>query len=153
MKHVNLLLLASSLMLSCPALAQEYKQVWSDEFDNLEDKNWNFEEGTRDQGFGNWELEKYHKANASVGMAPDGKSKSLIITAKRDMTSARLYSKDKVSFKYGKLEARVMIPKTANGLWPAFWMLGQSGTWPSCGEIDILEMGHQDGIRQGLQDR
>ena len=54
MKHVNLLLLASSLMLSCPALAQEYKQVWSDEFDNLEDKNWNFEEGTRDQGFGNW---------------------------------------------------------------------------------------------------
>lgn len=152
MKHVNLLLLASSLMLSCPALAQEYKQVWSDEFDNLEDKNWNFEEGTRDQGFGNWELERYHKANASVGMAPDG-SKSLIITAKPDMTSARLYSKDKVSFKYGKLEARVMIPKTANGLWPAFWMLGQSGTWPSCGEIDILEMGHKDGIGKSLQER
>ena len=54
MKHVNLLLLASSLMLSCPDLAQKYKQVWSDEFNNLEDKNWNFEEGTRDQGFGNW---------------------------------------------------------------------------------------------------
>lgn len=135
------------------AHAQDYKQVWADEFDNLEDKYWNFEEGSRDNGYGNWELEQYHKANASVGMAPDGISKSLIITAKPDLTSSRLYTKDKVSFKYGKLEARIMIPKTANGLWPAFWMLGQNGTWPSCGEIDILEMGHKDGITKGLQDR
>ena len=153
MKNVNLLLLASSMMFSAvSAFAQDYKQVWADEFDNLEDKYWNFEEGTRDQGYGNWELEQYHKANASIGMAPDGVSKSLIITAKPDLTSARLYTKDKVSFKYGKLEARVMIPKTANGLWPAFWLLGQNGTWPSCGEIDILEMGHANGIAQGLQE-
>lgn len=156
MKHVNLLLLASLMMPSTSLLAQEYKQVWADEFNNLgnvEESTWNFEIGSRDNGYGNWELESYQKTNATVGYAPDGTTKALVITAKPDMTSARLFTKDKVSFKYGKLEASIMIPKTANGLWPAFWLLGNSGTWPSCGEIDILEMGHADGIKNGTQER
>lgn len=156
MRRINLLLLASLLISPIAAFAQEYKEVWADEFNNLgavDEKNWNFEIGNSNNGFGNWELESYQKANAAVGYAPDGSTKALIITAKPDMTSARLYSKNKVSFKYGKLEARIMIPKTANGLWPAFWMLGNAGTWPSCGEIDILEMGHYDGISQGTQER
>lgn len=49
----------------------------------------------------------------------------------------------KVEFKYGSVEARIKLPNLANGLWPAFWLLGSSfykGTgWPFCGEIDILE--------------
>ena len=90
---------------------------------------------------------------SEISTWPDGTTKALIITAKPDLTSARLFTKDKVSFKYGKLETRIMIPKTANGLWPAFWLLGNTGTWPSCGEIDVLEMGHADGIKNGTQEK
>lgn len=156
MKHFNLLLLASSLMFTAPTFGQNYKMVWADEFNNVgsvDEGTWNYEIGNRDNGFGNWELENYQKANATVGLAPDGTTKALIITAKPDLTSARLFTKDKVSFKYGKLETRIMIPKTANGLWPAFWLLGNTGTWPSCGEIDVLEMGHADGIKNGTQEK
>lgn len=156
MKHLNLLLFASSMMFVAPAYGQDYKQVWADEFNNVgsvDEKTWNYEIGNYNQGFGNWELESYQKANATVGLAPDGTTKALIITAKPDLTSARLFTKDKVSFKYGKLETRIMIPKTANGLWPAFWLLGNTGTWPSCGEIDVLEMGHFDGIKNGTQEK
>lgn len=156
MKHLNLLLFASSMMFVAPAYGQDYKQVWADEFNNVgsvDERTWNYEIGNRDNGFGNWELESYQKANATVGLAPDGTTKALIITAKPDLTSARLFTKDKVSFKYGKLETRIMIPKTANGLWPAFWLLGNTGTWPSCGEIDVLEMGHFDGIKNGTQEK
>ena len=156
MKHLNLLLFASSMMFVAPAYGQDYKQVWADEFNNVgsvDERTWNFETGNYNQGFGNWELENYSKANATVGLAPDGTTKALIISAKPDLTSARLFTKDKVSFKYGKLETRIMIPKTANGLWPAFWLLGNTGTWPSCGEIDVLEMGHFDGIKNGTQEK
>ena len=156
MKHLNLLLFASSMMFVAPAYGQNYKQVWADEFDNVgsvDERTWNFETGNYNQGFGNWELENYSKANATVGLAPDGTTKALIISAKPDFTSARLFTKDKVSFKYGKLETRIMIPKTANGLWPAFWLLGNTGTWPSCGEIDVLEMGHADGIKNDTQEK
>ena len=103
MKHLNILLFASSMMFVAPAYGQGYKQVWADEFDNVgsvDERTWNFETGNYNQGFGNWELENYSKANATVGLAPDGKTKALIITAKPDLTSARLFTKDKVSFKY-----------------------------------------------------
>jgi beta-glucanase (GH16 family) len=57
-------------------------------------------------------------------------------------TSARLNTYGKVSFHYGRIEARLKLPK-GTGTWPAFWMLGNSigtGTnWPACGEIDIME--------------
>ncbi len=29
------------------------------------------------------------------------------------------------------------------GLWPAFWTLGSTGTWPAAGEIDIFEVVHR----------
>ena len=60
MKHLNLLLFASSMMFVAPAYGQDYKKVWADEFDNVgavNETTWNYEIGTRDNGFGNWELE------------------------------------------------------------------------------------------------
>lgn len=48
------------------------------------------------------------------------------------------------------------MPKTGNGLWPAFWMKGadnDSIPWPMCGELDIIELGHVDGIKRGISDR
>ena len=51
------------------------------------------------------------------------------------------------TFQYGKVEASIKLPKTANGLWPAFWMMGDNDRqWPACGEIDIMEMGEKAGI-------
>lgn len=152
MKKATLLLLASLLMPSASSFAQEYKQVWSEEFDNVgavDEKTWNFDTGK----FYNQELETYSRDNAVVGLAPDGKTTALVITAKPDFTSARLQSQNKVTFKYGKLEASIMLPKTANGLWPAFWLMGNQGEWPACGEIDVMEMGHSNGISQGTTEK
>ena len=56
-------------------------------------------------------------------------------------TSAKLLTKDRVSFKYGKIEARIKVP-AGSGAFPAFWMLGQDidqNPWPGTGEIDIME--------------
>ena len=55
-------------------------------------------------------------------------------------TSARLLSKDKFSFKYGKIEALAKLTERV-GTWTAIWMLGNNistGGWPACGEIDTM---------------
>jgi beta-glucanase (GH16 family) len=75
---------------------------------------------------------------------------------KDSVTSGRVNTNGKFSFKYGKIEASIKLPKTANGLWPAFWLLGVDFTtagWPQCGEIDIMEMGNKEGIDNAMQDR
>lgn len=54
-----------------------------------------------------------------------------------DFISGRINSEGKVDFTYGRIEARIKMPD-AEGVWPAFWMLG-NGTWPDTGEIDIME--------------
>jgi beta-glucanase (GH16 family) len=135
-----------------------YELYWSDEFDGTElnTENWTLEEGSH--GWGNNELQCYtaRKENARV---EDGR---LVMTAIKEdyngapVTSARLITKHKVTFKYGYVVASVKLPKTADGLWPAFWMMGDDIDelgWPRCGEIDIFEMGHADGIKAGVQDR
>jgi beta-glucanase (GH16 family) len=56
-------------------------------------------------------------------------------------TSARLLSKGKFEFKYGKVEVSAKLPAGV-GTWPAIWMLGANANtvgWPDCGEIDIME--------------
>ena len=67
-------------------------------------------------------------------------------------TSARIKSNGRFSTQYGRVEARMKLPR-GQGLWPAFWMLGENITtvgWPECGEIDIMEvLGHQSGILYG----
>ncbi len=59
----------------------------------------------------------------------------------RNYTSARLKTQGKFSQAYGRFEARIKIPR-GQGIWPAFWMLGDDidkPGWPACGEIDIME--------------
>jgi beta-glucanase (GH16 family) len=119
--------------------------VWSDEFntDGLPDATkWGYDLGNNN-GWGNNEQE-YYTSRADNAVVING---SLKITAKKESfsgsnyTSARLLSKDKYSFKYGKVEIRAKLP-AGGGTWPALWMLGSNiGTagWPACGEIDIME--------------
>jgi beta-glucanase (GH16 family) len=139
-----------------------YRPVWEDSFDDtaLNGDFWVIEENGH--GGGNNELQYYRKENLSVGQEPESGESCLIITAKKEnfegknFTSGRLTTQDRITFKYGKLEARIKLPDTANGLWPAFWLLGADFSevgWPRCGEIDILEAGHADGIENDIQNQ
>lgn len=62
-------------------------------------------------------------------------------TKRQPFTSARLNSKGKADFLYGRMEVRAKIPH-GQGMWPAIWMLPTEdhyGTWAASGEIDIAE--------------
>ncbi|WDZ93270.1 glycoside hydrolase family 16 protein [Nocardiopsis sp. HUAS JQ3] len=119
--------------------------VWSDEFDGAagtapDPANWNHETGAH--GWGNNELQNY--TNSRANSALDGQG-NLVITARQEAdgsyTSARMTTQDKVEHAYGRIEARIKIPR-GQGIWPAFWMLGSGfpdTPWPDSGEIDIME--------------
>ena len=120
--------------------------VWSDEFDVAGAPNssrWGFDIGTGSNGWGNNESQYYTSRPENVVIS----NGTLKITARREafsgssFTSARLVTRDKFSFKYGKVEARAKLP-AGIGTWPAIWMLGNNFStvgWPACGEIDIME--------------
>lgn len=129
-------------MAQCPQL------IWSDEFEGnaLDLTKWEPQLGDGCNinlcSWGNNELQYYRAENATVS---DG---SLKITAKRESfqgknyTSARLRTKNKADFRYGRMEASIRLPY-GQGLWPAFWMLPTNevyGGWPQSGEIDIMEL-------------
>jgi beta-glucanase (GH16 family) len=135
-----------------------YTLLWNDEFDGsvLKSTNWTIETGA--SGWGNNELQNYTTRPENVKV----EGGHLVITARKEnyegaaATSARLITKDKFHFLYGYVVASIRLPKTANGLWPAFWMMGNDFSqvgWPKCGETDILEMGNSEGIKNGTQDR
>lgn len=66
-----------------------------------------------------------------------------------DFISGRIDSRAKVEFLHGKLSARIKMSAGA-GLWPAFWLIGP-GSWPGCGEIDIMEyVGEPDWISSAV---
>ena len=124
--------------------AQNYKLVWFENFSgtSLDQNSWTYESGGH--GWGNNELQ-YYTNRQENSFIEDGK---LIIRANKESysgknyTSARLVTKGKKSFKYGKIEARIKLP-FGQGIWPAFWMLGNNidlVSWPACGETDIMEM-------------
>jgi beta-glucanase (GH16 family) len=141
--------------------SQEYQLVWEDNFDGdaINKDVWNVENQVGIWNTGsNQELQHYRTENVTVG--PDGLgNNALILTAKREVyngyqfTSGRVNTRNKVTAKYGKIEARIKMPVLADGLWPAFWSLGTQNGWPSSGEIDIMEAGHSYGIQNNLQER
>lgn len=156
MKRKLTLTMTTAISLSLSALAQDYRLVWSDEFSqNSLGKNWNVE--TVAAPYNN-ELQYYTNRPNNVSI----KDGHLELIARREsyggraFTSGRVNSHKKVSFKHGRLEARVWLPKLGNGLWPAIWLMGEDidqVSWPACGEIDIMEAGHVDGIKNGTTER
>jgi len=131
------------LLLVVRCEAQTWNLAWSDEFNgsSLDTSSWTFDTGGT--GWGNNELEYYTNRlqNAAI---QDG---NLLIIARQESyggriyTAARLKTQGLKTFTYGKIEARIKLP-AAQGLWPAFWLLGKDITqvgWPQCGEIDIME--------------
>jgi beta-glucanase (GH16 family) len=142
-----------------------YTLSWSDEFNGADGSapdstKWTYDLGVGGDGWGNQELETYTNRPANVQV----QSGNLVITAKsetyadpsdgvqRNYTSARLKTQGLFNQAYGRFEARIKIPK-GQGMWPAFWMLGQDIStkgWPKCGEIDIMEnIGREPGMVHG----
>lgn len=117
---------------------------WVDEFsaDGLPDAaKWGYDLGG--SGWGNNELQYYTNSINNAAVA-GGK---LVITARkepmggRNYTSARLVSRNKGDFLYGRIEVSAKLPAGV-GTWPAIWMLPTDwayGDWPKSGEIDIME--------------
>jgi beta-glucanase (GH16 family) len=129
---------------------EKWNIVWADEFDGSgipDTSKWTYDIGN--WGWGNGELQYFTENRVENARQEDG---NLIIEAiKGDLgytwTSARLTTRGKVSFLYGKLEFRAKVP-AEKGNWAAGWTLGDKYvdelSWPYCGEIDILEsVGYQ----------
>ena len=118
--------------------------VWSDEFNTAgppDASKWGYDIGAG--GWGNAELQYY--TNRTDNAVVSGGTLKIIAKAENfsgsAYTSARLLTKNKFSFKYGKVEISAKLP-AGGGTWPATWMLGDNVStvsWPACGEIDIME--------------
>jgi beta-glucanase (GH16 family) len=117
--------------------------VWSDEFDGgaLNQDKWQYE--IQDVWYNN---ELQATTNSPDNLYLTGGN--LVIQAKqqayngRNYTSARIVTRGKKDFIFGRIDIRAKMPK-GKGIWPAIWMLGSNDateTWPRCGEIDISEL-------------
>ncbi len=134
--------------------AERWKTIFADEFDgpdgSLPDRSkWGFDTGG--WGWGNQELEYYLNGPQNAFQAggllhlvalKGGVDKLDCWYGACAYSSARIKTKGKFAFTYGRVSARIKVPK-GQGIWPAFWMLGSnidSRNWPGCGEIDVMEV-------------
>lgn len=162
---LGVVLAGSALLGTTPAPqapAEGWTMVWSDEFDGpkLDKKKWGFDADC--WGGGNEEQQCYRDGSRNAAI----ENGALVITARREQatgaawplhmrgsvqwpnavatkpfTSARLTTKGKAAWRYGKFEIRARLPQ-GQGTWPAIWMLPEKdryGSWAASGEIDILE--------------
>lgn len=133
------------LLASFDSFSQSRKLVWADEFDKPgvpDSSRWGYDVGGK--GWGNNELQYYTHRRKENSYVKDG---HLVIEARNEnyktnkYTSARLVSKNKGDWKYGRIEVKAKLPQ-GKGMWPAIWMLPTKSTyggWPKSGEIDIME--------------
>ena len=122
----------------------DWALVWSDEFDGeaINAQNWTHEVDCN--GGGNQEKQCY-TANVENSYVKDGTLSLVALPAEEGaalpFTSARMITRYKADFKYGRIEMRAKLP-SGQGSWPAFWMMPtdeEYGEWPRSGEIDIVE--------------
>ncbi|MDX3798756.1 ricin-type beta-trefoil lectin domain protein [Streptomyces sp. AK04-3B] len=127
--------------------------TFSDEFDGpagaaVDGAKWQTETG---DNVDNHERQYYTAGNRNAALDGQG---HLVVTARREnpgnypcwygrceYTSARLNTAGRFTTTYGRVEARMKIPR-GQGMWPAFWMLGDDigrVGWPDSGEIDVME--------------
>lgn len=123
----------------------EWTLAWADEFDGsgaVDTSKWTYDIGN--WGWGNKELQYYTENRQENARREEG---VLVIEARKNdeglpWTSARLTTRGKVAFLYGRIEIRAKVP-VGRGTWAAGWTLGDAYvdelSWPYCGEIDILE--------------
>lgn len=136
-----------------PDEEKEWQLVWEDEFDaeRLDMEKWSFQFGTgSEEGLTNWgnNEQQYYTDREENLFLEDG---HLHIVAQKEAyegqqyTSARIRTRDKGDWMYGRIEIRAKLPQ-GQGIWPAIWMLPTKDNfqWPKDGEIDITELvGHE----------
>lgn len=142
-------LLLSASLLGSNALAEVrtgWTLVWSDEFSQPDGSSPDPSKWVFDTGAGIWgnsELENYTSRTNNARIVGG----NLVIEARQESyqgssyTSARIKTQTKIWWRYGRIEARIKIPR-GQGIWPAFWVMGTNITsvgWPTCGEVDIME--------------
>lgn len=162
MRTLALALATASLAPGAAAApADGWVLAWQDEFDGetIDLSKWDLEENC--WGGGNHESQCYTRrrdrhplANAflregvlhivarkerhTAAASPDGLGKA---TATLPYTSARLRTKHRQEWTFGRFEVRARLPR-GQGSWPAIWMLPTGspyGAWAGSGEIDIME--------------
>lgn len=156
-KHFLLLLTMSFSVLgnaqNTTANPDNMTLVWSDEFDYTgapDSTRWQYEYGF----VRNEELQWYQPQNARVlnGVLQITGRREQVANARyrsdsrdwrrnravAEYTSACVHTRDRFTFRYGRLEVRARIP-VAPGSWPAIWTLGNRWGWPACGEVDVME--------------
>jgi beta-glucanase (GH16 family) len=130
------------LMAQCPNI------IWEDNFDGttLDETKWNIQLGDGcaigNCGWGNNELQYYQAENVEISQGYLQIIARKEVAGNKSYTSARITTKNKGDWTYGRFEARMKLPR-GRGIWPAFWMLSTTepyGGWPQSGEIDIMEL-------------
>lgn len=141
-------------------ISEQWQLIWQDEFDDdkIDLAKWTFEVNCF--GGGNNEQQCYtdRTENAFIeqgilkivalkenftgpSVQDDDPSYYTKNTRTLPYTSARLRSKNKGDWTYGRFEIRAKLPQ-GQGTWPAIWMLSTEwayGGWAGSGEIDIME--------------
>lgn len=141
--------------------AASEKLLWTQSFNEaagtkIDKRFWTYDIG---DGYGWGNNEKQYYTNKAANLSTNGKGHLVITARKLDenkpgdqyrcflyldclYSSAKVVTRGKLGFKYGRISARIQVPEGV-GMWPAFWMLGVPRSscdgWPSCGEIDIVE--------------
>ena len=158
-------ILVNSNEVEIPIVKRVYQQLWAEEFNgaagSTPDSNiWTSEDGDGSKaaaggGWGNRERQYYIPSLAkitsdgavNIQATTDGANQyTCYYKGPCEWISAKYITKNKVGFKYGRVEARIKGPVGA-GTWGAFWMLGadiDSHKWPWCGEIDVTELVGKD---------
>jgi beta-glucanase (GH16 family) len=143
-KQAGLLAPLASAPLADTSGVFETKPNWAEEFNYTgapDTTNWTYDLGG--SGWGNHELQNYTRDSSNVKVTGG----CLVVTARKGISadkqysSARLVSKNKGNFLYGRVEVRAQLP-AGRGTWPAIWMLPTDwayGGWPKSGEFDIME--------------
>jgi len=141
------ILFCAAFMHSVAAFGQKYKLVWSDDFDgsgSLDSAMWTYDLGDgcpNDCGWGAGELQTFTSSEENVRV----ESGYLVIAANKSdnfYKSARVVTRGKADWQYGKIEVRARLPE-AKGSRPLISMLpffdDRMSIWPEDGQIDIME--------------
>jgi len=115
---------------------ERWNQVWSDEFEFLDESIWNVYDNKHRA-----DTEPFYAKPENVYIEND----NLVIKTKVEeykgyhATSGWMETNCNLYINYGRIEMSAKLPE-GHRIWPAFWLMGDNDTWPYCGEIDIMEM-------------